>query len=177
MCYTSKSLVRKNSSDKSGLKDELFAKLKQTLTWNSWRICRFFLFFFVFFASHTLVFEDFQIKNYGHYFNIVPLSCSILVNPNLTFFDAKNNFEFAIILHKVYFRIYFVSKWTNLTLFVLVRTLLIFKRETPTYFLHIYQNTGSCWWRIVYFNFELYILLYFWFSLVVYEFTHSKIWR
>ena len=94
---------------------------------------------------HTLVFEDFHVKNYGHYFNIVALSCSILVNPNLTFFDVNNNFKFAIILHNVYFHIFFVSKWTNLTLIVLVNTLLIFKHETLTYFLDIYQNTGSCW--------------------------------
>ena len=32
MCYTSKSMVRKNSSDENGLKDELLAKLKQNLT-------------------------------------------------------------------------------------------------------------------------------------------------
>ena len=63
-----------------------------------------FLVFLCFFAFHTLVFEDFHIKNYEHYFSIVPLSCSILVNPNLTFFDVKNNFELAIILRKVYFR-------------------------------------------------------------------------
>ena len=87
-----------------------------------------------FLAFHALVFEDFDIKNYGHYFNIVALSCSILVNPNLTFFDVNNNFKFAIILHNVYFHIFFVSKWTNLTLIVLVNTLLIFKHETLTYF-------------------------------------------
>ena len=45
------------------------------------------------FCFHTLVFEDFHIKNYGHYFDIVALSCSILVNPNLTFFDVNNNFD------------------------------------------------------------------------------------
>ena len=87
-----------------------------------------FFFRFLFFGCHTLVFEDFHIKNYGHYFNIVTLSCSIFVNPNLTFFEVNNNFELAIILHKVYFRKFFVSKWTNLTLIsVLVNTLLIFK--------------------------------------------------
>ena len=55
------------------------------------------------FYFHTLVFEDFHIKNYGHYFNIVALSCFILVNPNLTFFDVNDNFELAIILMEVYF--------------------------------------------------------------------------
>ena len=179
MCYSSMSLVTKNSSDENELKDELFAKLKQNLTWNSWRKCGFFNVFLCFFVFHILLFEDFHIKNCGHYFNVVPLFCSILVNPNLTFFDVKNNFELPIILNKVYFRIFFVSKWTNLTSFILVRTLLIFKRETPTYFLHIYQNTGSCWWHIVYCNFEPYISLYFWFSLVVNEFTScmSSHWR
>ena len=77
------------------------------------------------FCFHTLVFEDFHIKNYGHYFDIVTSFCCILVNLNLTFFDA-NNFELAIIIHKVYFRILFVLKWTNLTFIVVVNTLLTF---------------------------------------------------
>ena len=105
-----------------------------------------------YFAFQTLVFEGIHIKNCGDYFNIVALFCSILVNPNLTFFDVNNNFELAIILRKVYFRTFFVSKWTNLTLIVLINTLLIFKHETLTYVLHIYQNTGSCWRRTLYFT-------------------------
>ena len=61
--------------------------------------------FLRFLVFYTLIFEDSHIKNYGHYFNIGALSCSILVNPNLTFLDVSNNFELATILHKVHFRI------------------------------------------------------------------------
>ena len=131
MCQTSKSFARGNSSDENGLKNELFAKLQQNFTEIRGESAGFSSFVFCF---HTLVFEDLHIKNYGHYFNIVALSCSILANPNLTFFDVNNNFELAIILLKVYFRTFFGSKQTNLTLIsVLVNTLLIFKHETLTY--------------------------------------------
>ena len=45
-------------------------------------------------GGHALVFEYFHVKNYGQYFsNIVALSCFILVNPKLTFFDVNNNFQ------------------------------------------------------------------------------------
>ena len=122
----------------------------------------FLVFLWVIFFRFILWFSKIFIsKITGIIFNIVALSCSILVNPKLTFFDVNNNFELAIIHHKVHFCIFFVSKWTKLTLIVLVNTLLIFKHGTLTYFLHIYQNTSSCWWRIVYFNFESYIPPYF----------------
>ena len=131
MCQTSKSFARGNSSDENGLKTNYlpnYSKISPEIRAES---AGFSLFVFCF---HTLVFEDLHIKNYGHYFNIVALSCSILVNPNLTFFDVNNNFELAIILLKVYFRTFFGSKQTNLTLIsVLVNTLLIFKHETLTY--------------------------------------------
>ena len=69
-----------------------------------------FLVFLCFFAFNTLDFEDFHNKNHRHYFNIVPLICSILVNPNLIFFDEKDNFELAIILPKsVFSRIFCVK--------------------------------------------------------------------
>ena len=49
----------------------------------------FVVFLWGFFAFRTLVFGDFHIKNYGHYFNILASCCSILVNPKLTSFDVK----------------------------------------------------------------------------------------